>query len=131
MVLCLPWVFSAVLLAAVGFLAVQGRRLRHEWHLQKEVNHALQQNWMRECERRAIAEEKASRLQELEKIVIAKEELIAKLALEQGELKNLLTEKETTLSQQAHHQQEKFSLLHQAQERLTESFKTISAEPSP
>lgn len=127
-VLCLPWVFSAVLLAAVGFLAMQGRRLRHDWHLQKEVNHSLQQNWMRECERRAIAEEKASRLQELEKIVITKEEVIARLSLENGELKNLLTEKETTLSQQAHHQQEKFSLLHQAQERLTESFKTISAE---
>lgn len=126
--LFLPWALTAVLLAAVGFLVIHGRRLQQNEELQKIVNRGLQENWMRECERRAIAEEKASRLQELEKVIANKEELISKLSVDYSELKNLLTEKETTLSQQAHFHQEKFVLLHQAQERLTESFKTLSTD---
>ena len=75
---------------------------------------------MQECERRAIAEEKASRLLEIEKSLRFKEEIIAKLSVEQTKIKSQLTEKETRLAQQVQYEKEKFDLLQEAQQRLTE-----------
>lgn len=126
--LCLPWIFSGLSIVALVFFMLQGRRLRIEMEQQRALCAVIQEKWMTECERRAIAEEKASRLQDLEKLIASKEEHIAKLLNEQSDLKSQLMEKETRLVNQTEHQQEKFVLLQQAQERLTESFKTISTE---
>lgn len=88
--LFLSWICSGAFLAAVIFLLLQARRLRNDGDLLRSKYAALQENWMRECERRAIAE--------------------------------------TCLNQQNQHEQEKFALLQQAQEKLTQSFKSISSE---
>lgn len=128
LLLCLPWISAGILLAALGIIAVQGRRLRLESKLQKNANVALQESWMKECERRAIAEEKASRVQELEKLAGAREDQINRLLMELSELKGQLIEKETRLIHQTQHSQEKLLLLQQAQTQLSESFKTISSE---
>lgn len=126
--LFIPSICLAILIVVAAFLGARGRRLRQENLLLKNVSATLQDNLMRECERRAIAEEKASRIPEIEKITAHKSELIEKLTGELGEIKNQLTERETRLVQQTHYQQEKLVLLQQAQERLTEVFKTISTE---
>lgn len=124
----IPSVCVAILIVVACFLVARGRRLRQENLQLKSAQATLQDHLMRECERRAIAEEKASRIPEIEKITAHKAEQIEKLTAELGEIKNQLTERETRLVQQAHYQQEKLVLLQQAQERLTEVFKTISTE---
>lgn len=107
---------------------MQVRRLRQENELLKTADAELQVSRMRECERRAIAEEKISRLQDLEKLIGVKEDLIIKLLIEQSELKGQLSEKETRLIHQAQDSQEKVALLKYAQAQLAESFKTLSSD---
>lgn len=126
--LCLPWIGCSVLLVSLAFLYARSQRLQQEIQQFKILNFSLQESWMQECERRAIAEEKASRSLELERIIKHKEESIEKLLVELSEIKNQLTEKETRLTQQAHYEQEKCILLQQTQERLTETFKVISTD---
>lgn len=127
-VLCFPWLGCCLVLVILLFSIAKGRRLQQENYLLKTEKESLQNNWMRECERRAIAEEKGTRLVELERTIKSKEEILEKLFAEQTELKSQLAEKETRLAQQALFEQEKFVLLQQAQERLTDTFKVLSAE---
>lgn len=126
--LCLPWIGCSILFVTLAFLWARGRRLQRDNQCFKDVNNTLQETYVRECERRAIAEEKASRMLELEKVIRLKEENIEKLLTEQSELKSQLTEKQTLLMQQAQYEQERLALLQQAQERLTESFKVLSTD---
>jgi DNA recombination protein RmuC len=124
----LPGIGLSVLAVVVAFLWARGRRLQkenHDLHLSQQTQ---LENWMRECERRAIAEEKASRLLELEKGIKHKEDLIEKLQAELSDLKSLLAETQTRLIQQSQYEQEKLILLQQAQERLTEAFKVLSTD---
>jgi DNA recombination protein RmuC len=96
-------------------------------HFQIE-NSYLKADLSKEGERRAVAEEKNTRLVEFEKILKFKEETIERLNEENGKFRNQLVEKETCLIQQAQREQEKLVLLQQSQERLTESFKAISSD---
>lgn len=125
---CLPWIGCSALTVALIFIWLRTRRLQQEYHHLQTINHTVQDSWMRECERRAIAEEKASRLLELEKVLKSKEETIDKLLAEQSELKSQLVEKQTRLLQQTQYEQERVVLLQQSQERLTESFKVLSTD---
>lgn len=108
---------SSTLLAALFFLIAQVRRLQKENKKLYTSEQILQESKLRECERRAIAEEKAGRLPDMEKIIHARESLIEKLTEETGALKSRLQS-----------EQEKHLFLQQAQERLTESFKAISSD---
>jgi DNA recombination protein RmuC len=125
---CLPWIGCSILFVTLAFLWARSRRLQRDNQHLKDVKDTLQETYVRECERRAIAEEKASRVLELEKIIRLKEENIEKLLTEQSELKSQLAEKQTLLTQQAQYEQERLTLLQQAQERLTESFKVLSTD---
>lgn len=102
----LSTILLAVSLVAAVFLAVRGYRLSKE-------NQGLRENWMKECERRAIAEEKASRIPEIEKLTV-----------ELDKLKKEVIEKE----QLTLYQQEKLLLIQHTQEKMSEVFKTISAD---
>lgn len=126
--LILLWIGIGALFVSFLFLLIYNRRLQQENREFKSVNHSVQDSWKRECERRAIAEEKASRLIELEQVLRQKGEWIEKLLMEQSELKSLLAEKEMQLKQQLQFEEEKLLLLQQAQVRLSETFKTISSE---
>lgn len=117
----LPWVAVASLAIFLISLAIQIGRLRRE-------NRLVQENWMRECEKRATAEEKASRLATIERLIDQKNEIIGKLLMEQSDLRSSLAEKETHLKKQQQYEEEKMQLLQQAQARLTETFKVISSE---
>jgi DNA recombination protein RmuC len=117
-----------LLLVAILFLWMRSRRLQKVNHHLMSHNQTLQERWMIECEQRAIALERASRLLELEKAIKQKEESIEKLLAEQSEIKSQLVEKQTQLTQQTVYEQERFILLQQEQERLTEAFKVLSTD---
>lgn len=83
---------------------------------------------LKECERRAIAEEKNTRIPEQEKLLHQYRESSAILITENSVLKSKLVESETRLAQQAAFQQERMDLLNQAQIRLGDTFKALSAD---
>jgi DNA recombination protein RmuC len=125
----LLWVgLSSLLLTILIFSLLRGRRLSKENQHFLTEKELFQSQWMKECERRAIAEEKNSRLPELDKLLKFKEETIEKLQSEQTILKSLLAEKEERLSQQAAFEQERLVLLQQSQKQLTDAFKLLSSE---
>ena len=127
-ILFLPELGLCLLLVLFILLIARSVRL---WSVNKKLQSAkedLQANWMRECERRAIAEEKAARLLELEKTIQIKDENISQLLADLSDVKSRLAEKEGYLIQQVCHEQEKKALLQQAQERLTETFKALSSD---
>ncbi len=110
------------------FLFIRVRRLQQDCEEWKHLNHSMQESWMRECERRAAAEEKATRIPDLEQGIRHKEESIEKLMREQSDLKSQLAEKESRLNQQLLSEQEKLIFLQQTEERLSESFKVLSTD---
>lgn len=88
----------------------------------------LRQDWSSECERRAISEERNSRIVPLENCLKDKESTIASLLLEQGLLKAKLAELETKIQQQVLFEQERIAFISQSQTRLTDTFKALSVD---
>ncbi|MFI0435797.1 MAG: DNA recombination protein RmuC [Parachlamydiaceae bacterium] len=122
------WLGLGALSISLIFLSIRIFRLKNENQQTQIEFRTLQDSWMRECERRAVAEEKASRVYELERVLDQKNEGIEKLVVEQSALKSQLAEKEMQLKQQLQFEEEKLGLLQQAQSRLTETFKVVSSE---
>jgi len=81
-----------------------------------------------ESERRAVAEEKNSRIPELESILRSREEELDGLREMNSGLQSRLSESETRLVEERKLADEKLSLLNEAQERLSDAFKALSAE---
>lgn len=74
-----------------------------------------------ESERRIVAEEKSSRIPELESAIETKEK-------ENSQLRDERTSLKTTLEEQQKAWEEKLALLNEAKEKLSDSFKALSAE---
>lgn len=81
-----------------------------------------------ECERRSIAEEKNTRIPELESLIKSREATLSHLLQENSLQKSRLVESETRLEQERTNSQEKIELLNDAQKRLTDSFKALSSD---
>lgn len=81
-----------------------------------------------ESAKRAAAEEKTSRIPDLEAKLRERDERLRGLADEQGALRARLAEVETRLGEERKASQEKLALLHEAQVRLSDAFKALSAE---
>lgn len=81
-----------------------------------------------ELERRSSAEEKNSRLPELETALRYKQNIIDDLLAENSLLKSKISELETKLEQERKGAQEKLELLNQAQQKLSDAFKALSAD---
>lgn len=128
LLVCLSGIGLFFSLMIVVILILKSKRLSLEVKCLRQEKEVLQENWMRECERRATAEEKAVRVPDLESALKNKEENVVHLLSQQAELKSQLTEKETRLTQQIQYEQEKLTVLQQNQERLTETFKALSAD---
>jgi len=124
----LLWIGLSGLIVAVLFLLAHARRLQQNNQHFQAIAHSFQEHYMRECERRAIAEQKASRLPELEESIRQKIHSIEELLIEKSELKSQLVERQTRLTEHVRHEQERTLVLQQAQERLTEVFKVLSAD---
>jgi DNA recombination protein RmuC len=117
-------IFSAVLLVSLNW----GRRLsREKSALQRERDTLLIQ-WMKECERRAAAEEKGARVSELEKEIQRKDDALSSLLKEQGDLKAQVMEKESRLVQQTVYEKDRLVLLQQAHDKLSDTFKVLSTD---
>lgn len=128
LLVCLSWIGLFLTLPVMITFILKSRRLSLKINQLDQEKEKLQENWMRECERRATAEEKAVRIPDLEGALRQKEESVVHLLSQQAELRSQLAEKETRLTQQIQYEQEKLTVLQQNQERLTETFKTLSAD---
>lgn len=115
------WILFAFCLLLIVFLYLRIKEMRRQFI-------ELQREWIRECERRAIAEEKNTRLPELESLATAKSEQLVQALEEKSTLKAKLAELESRLTQQTIYEQEKLNMLYQAQSRLSDTFKALSAE---
>lgn len=89
---------------------------------------AMRSELVRQTERRAAAEEKNTRLPELEQTVSARDALIATLQAEAGGLKNRLVEAETKSREEGRAAAEKLALLDEARRKLSDAFQSLSAE---
>src|SRR5216684_1695788 len=81
-----------------------------------------------QCTARAAAEEKATRIPQLETEAQAREEQLALLRQEVTELKTVRSGLQTTLEKERHSAAEKLALLNEAQVRLSDAFKALAAE---
>jgi DNA recombination protein RmuC len=81
-----------------------------------------------ESERRCIAEEKNSRIVDLEEILLKRERIIEELQFDKISLTSSIAHLETKLEESQKNSEEKISLLLNAQQKLGESFKAISAD---
>lgn len=89
---------------------------------------SLRLDLRQETERRAVAEVSCARLVDVDIRNKAKEEECSKLQTELSRVRSLLSELETKLIEQANAGRDKLELLTQAQQKMTDSFKAISAE---
>ena len=118
----------ASLLTILFFAMLSLRRLKHTQKEERIRHEQLQDTWRIECERRAIAEEKASRLVDLENMLQSQSKNIEALLIEKTELKSQILEKELCLKHQEESIQEKMKVLQEAQDRMSDTFKSISTD---
>lgn len=124
--------FLGTMIGGLGVLFILAlaklRRLEGEKQNLMTEKTLIQAEWMRECERRAVAEEKNTRLPVLEASIKELRLMEEKLFTENSFLKIQVAEKEACLKKQSEHEQDKLLFQQQAQERLAESFKALSAD---
>ena len=90
--------------------------------------HSLMKQLLEEKEKRAIAEEKNSRLPELAHALETKEKALLQLQEQLSDTKSLLAKKEVLLAEQIRHEQEKLEHQKQVQSQLTDTFKALSVD---
>jgi DNA recombination protein RmuC len=81
-----------------------------------------------ESEKRSTAEERNSRLPQLELALKAKDDAMAQLQGENTDLKTKLSELETRIEEERKGAEERLSLLNEAQQKLSDAFKALSSE---
>lgn len=81
-----------------------------------------------ESEKRSAAEERNLRIPELEASLRVREEQLDKLQKEYTNLKTRLSEQETKLQEERKMAGEKLALLNEAQQKLSDAFKALSAD---
>lgn len=91
-------------------------------------NLTLRKDIRQECERRSIAEEKNTRLPELEAIIRYKDSQNLKLHDDNSLLKSKCAQLETVIDQERKNTLEKIELLNDLQKKLGDSFKALSAD---
>jgi DNA recombination protein RmuC len=89
---------------------------------------ALREELARQAERRSAAEEKNTRVPELEGAAAAKEVIIRDLQTENGDLRTRLAALGTKREEEYKAGEEKLALLEDARRQLSNAFRTLSAE---
>ncbi len=92
-----------------------------------DIDH-LRQEMKSESEKRCSAEVRNSRIPELELSMKAKEEVLVQLQKENTDLKTKLSETETRIEEERKGAEERLALLNEAQQKLSDAFKALSAE---
>jgi DNA recombination protein RmuC len=106
----------------------QAQQLKIDLAAQNDVTNRLREQTNQTSNRLSAAEQKNSRIPELESLVISRETEIAELQKSLVYLKSKESELETKLQEERKVSQEKLSLLNQAQEKLSDTFKVLSAD---
>ncbi|MEN6320262.1 MAG: DNA recombination protein RmuC [Syntrophaceae bacterium] len=94
----------------------------------KEEIYGLREEVKRQSDRRSTAEEKNTRLPELEAAISIKEKRIGELQTENTDVKTKITEIETRLTEERKAAEEKLKLLDEARQKLSDAFKALSAD---
>jgi len=89
---------------------------------------ALRCELTRQTERRSAAEEKNTRIPELERAVETKDGLIRELRNESGDFRTRLSEAEVKREEERRAAEEKLALLEDARRQLSDAFQALSAE---
>jgi DNA recombination protein RmuC len=89
---------------------------------------ALREELARQAERRSVAEEKNTRIPELEGSVATKEALVRDLQSENGDLRTRLAEIGAKRVEECKAGEEKLALLEDARRQLSDAFRALSAE---
>lgn len=121
-------ILSTLFLISLVFLFLKNKEMKEKNAHLLDEKERLQREYAKECERRAIAEEKNTRITDLDKILQMKESQLFRVIEDNNTLRAKQAEIETKLNQQVFYEKEKIELLNQTQARLTESFKAISAD---
>lgn len=93
-----------------------------------EALYKTQQELREEVERRAISEEKNTRIPDLELALQTKQDQLERVQSQLSDARNMLAQVETTLHQERKGWQEKVELLNQTQQKFTETFKALSVD---
>lgn len=88
----------------------------------------LREEMRLESEKRCAAEERNSRIPELELAMKVREEVLGQLQKENTDLKTRLSETETRMEEERKGAEERLVLLNEAQQKLSDAFKALSAE---
>lgn len=107
---------------------VQLQDLESSFEKTKEEIYCLHKEIKLQSDKRAAAEEKNTRIPELESAISAKENKIAELQKEYTNLKEKMSEVETRLSEERKAADEKLKLLDEARQKLSDTFKALSAD---
>lgn len=91
-------------------------------------NVRLQTELLSESQRRCAAEEKNSRIAELESVAKTKEEMLACLQMDSANKQAHISQLETVIKEERKAAEEKLILLEQAREKLGDAFKALSSE---
>ena len=106
----------------------QVEQLKGDLKIQKDITNRLQDQLTQGSSRFAAAEQKSSRIPELESLVLKREAEIIESQKSLVLLKSRESELETKLQEERKVSEEKLLFLHQAQEKLSDTFKALSAE---
>lgn len=106
----------------------QVQDLKEETQHLKAIHTELHADLRAQAELRSAAEEKNQRLPELEALLQSKEAALDWLREEISALKSTRSELETTLHKERRATEEKLHLLNEAQARLSDAFKALSAD---
>jgi DNA recombination protein RmuC len=106
----------------------QVQQLKIDLTAQNDTTSRLRDQIGQTSNRLSAAEQKNSRIPELESVVLSRETEIAELQKSLVYLKSKESELETKLQEERKVSEEKLLLLHQAQEKLSDTFKVLSAD---
>jgi DNA recombination protein RmuC len=107
---------------------VENEKLAGAMEQRAEDVKRLQSELKTESEKRAAAEEKNTRIAELGETIKARDERIAALASELTDLKAAQSQVQTKLEEERKAAGEKLALLDEAQQKLSDAFKALSAD---
>jgi len=107
---------------------VQLQELQSSLDKTKEEVTGLREEIKLQSDRRSAAEEKNTRIPEMESAILHKEKRLAEIQTENADLKAKLSELETRLVEERKAGEEKLNLLDEAREKLSDAFKALSSD---